>query len=59
MGTKDNKTNNGECRRDTHLSNTECKMVKAINVLKNLTTLTPSLSSNRSQSQNSIACLTR
>lgn len=37
MGTKDNKTDtNGECGHDTHLSNTECKRVETVNVLKDL-----------------------
>lgn len=37
MGTKDNKTDtNRECRCDTHLENTERKMVETIEVLKNL-----------------------
>lgn len=37
MDTKDNKTDtNGECGHDTHLSNTECKRVETVNVLKDL-----------------------
>lgn len=35
MGTKDKKTGtNGDCGHETHLSNTECKMVQRVNVLK-------------------------
>lgn len=34
MGTKVDKTDtNGECRRDTHLSNAEGRMVETVNML--------------------------